>query len=52
MIKRDKQNRVNVRVRPGSALDRYLAKSTTRTATEAMHELATAHETMVEERAK
>lgn len=44
MINRDKHNRVSIRIKPGSALDRYLASSTSSTATNALHEMATALE--------
>lgn len=40
MIKFDKQRRVNVRVKPGTALERVLEASACRTATDAMHEIA------------
>ena len=40
MIKFDKHNRVSIRVKPGSALERFLRASPCRTATDALHELA------------
>jgi hypothetical protein len=46
MIKSSSQNRINIRVREGSALERLIRASSSKTVSGALHDIAAAFEAM------